>query len=83
MNIYFLVNDKVERDCQLVPNGTIDIAARAGGFWAKAPPADDLLQIGFVIEGPRRWTERRPCHEPSQSREKEFEPLKYTKQSVS
>jgi hypothetical protein len=106
MNIYVLVNDKVERDFQLVPNSTIDIAARAsasvtktqirsvlyetydfarhnnfgfnltyidrdfpspgsfgfetsymrtlyqygydkakaGGFWTKAPPADDLLQ---------------------------------------
>ena len=29
MNIYILVNDKVERDFRLVPNGTIDIAARA------------------------------------------------------
>jgi predicted acylesterase/phospholipase RssA len=29
MNIYVLVNDKVERDFQLVPNSTIDIAARA------------------------------------------------------
>jgi predicted acylesterase/phospholipase RssA len=29
MNIYILVNDKVERDFQLVPNNTIDIAARA------------------------------------------------------
>jgi predicted acylesterase/phospholipase RssA len=108
MNIYVLVNDKVERDFQLVPNSTIDIAARtsasitktqirsvlyetydfarhnnfgfnltyvdrdfpppgsfgfetsymrslfqygydkakAGGFWAKAPPSDDLLQSG-------------------------------------
>jgi predicted acylesterase/phospholipase RssA len=109
LNIYVLVNDKVERDFQLVPNSTIDIAARAsasvtktqirsvlyetydfarrhsfgfnltyidkdvpspgsfgfetgymrslyqygydkaksGGFWAKAPPADDSLQGGF------------------------------------
>ena len=108
MNIYVLVNDKVERDFQLVPNSTIDIAARAsasvtktqirsvlyetydfarrnnlgfnltyidkdlpspgsfgfetsymralyqygydkakaGDFWAKAPPSDDLLQNG-------------------------------------
>ena len=29
MNIYILVNDKVERDFQLVQNSTIDIAARA------------------------------------------------------
>jgi predicted acylesterase/phospholipase RssA len=29
MNIYVLINDKVERDFQLVPNSTIDIAARA------------------------------------------------------
>jgi predicted acylesterase/phospholipase RssA len=29
MNIYVLVNDKVERDFQLVSNSTIDIAARA------------------------------------------------------
>jgi predicted acylesterase/phospholipase RssA len=29
MNIYILVNDKVERDFRLVPNSTIDIAARA------------------------------------------------------
>jgi hypothetical protein len=29
MNIYVLINDKVERDFQLVPNSTIGIAARA------------------------------------------------------
>jgi predicted acylesterase/phospholipase RssA len=29
MNIYILVNDKVERDFRLVPNSTIDIAARS------------------------------------------------------
>jgi hypothetical protein len=29
MNIYVLISDKVERDFQLVPNSTIDIAARA------------------------------------------------------
>jgi hypothetical protein len=29
MNIYILVNNKVERDFQVVPNSTIDIAARA------------------------------------------------------
>jgi hypothetical protein len=29
MNIYILINDKVERDFQLVPNSTIGIAARA------------------------------------------------------
>jgi predicted patatin/cPLA2 family phospholipase len=108
MNIYILVNDKVERDFQLVPNSTIGIAARAsasvmktqirsvlfetydsarrnnfgfnltyidkdvpssgssgfetgymrslyqygfdkakaGNFWAKAPPSDDSLQNG-------------------------------------
>jgi hypothetical protein len=109
MNIYVLVNDRVERDFQLVRNSTIDIAARAsasvtktqirsvlyetydfarrnnfgfnltyidkdfpppgsfgfetgymrsvyqygydkakaGAFWAKAPPSDDFLQSGF------------------------------------
>jgi predicted acylesterase/phospholipase RssA len=109
MNIYVLVNDKVERDFQLVGNSTIDIAARAsasvtktqirsvlyetydfarrnnfgfnltyvdkdvpspgsfgfdsnymrslyqygfdrakaGDFWAKAPPSDDSLQSDF------------------------------------
>jgi len=109
MNIYVLINDKVERDFQLVPNSTIDIAARAsasvtktqirsvlyetydfarrnnfgfnltyidkdlpspgsfgfetsymrslyqygydkakaGNFWAKAPPSDDSLLSGF------------------------------------
>jgi predicted acylesterase/phospholipase RssA len=109
MNIYVLINDKVERDFQLVRNSTIDIAARtsasitktqirsvlyetydfarrhnfgfnltyidkdtpspgsfgfetgymrslyqygfdkakAGNFWAKAPPSDDSLQSGF------------------------------------
>jgi predicted acylesterase/phospholipase RssA len=109
MNIYVLVNDRVERDFQLVPNSTIDIAARAsasvtktqirsvlyetydfarrnslgfnltyidkdvpspgsfgfetgymrslyqygydkakaGNFWAKAPPSDGSLQNGF------------------------------------
>jgi hypothetical protein len=114
MNIYILVNDKVERDFQLVPNSTIDIAARAsasvtktqirsvlyetydfarrnkigfhltyidrdvpspgsfgfetsymrslyqygydkaraGEFWAKAPPSDDSLQSGFRYRRP-------------------------------
>src|SRR6202165_4736568 len=109
MNIYVLINDKVERDFQLVPNSTIDIDARpsasvtktqirsvlyetydfarrnnfgfnltyvdkdlpspgsfgfetsymrslyqygydkakAGNFWAKAPPSDDSLLSGF------------------------------------
>ncbi len=109
MNIFILINNKVERDFQLVPNNTIDIAARAsasvtktqtrsvlyetynvarrnnfgfnltyidkdlpssrsfdfetsymrslyqygydkakaGNFWAKAPPSDDLLQNGI------------------------------------
>src|SRR6202171_4095978 len=108
MNIYVLINDKIERDFQLVRNSTIDIAARAsasvtktqirsvlyatydfarrnnfgfnltyidketpspgsfgfetsymrslyqygfdkakaGNFWAKAPPLDDSLQSG-------------------------------------
>jgi hypothetical protein len=116
MNIYVLVNDKVERDFQLVPNSAIDIAARAsasvtktqirsvlyetydfarrnnlgfnltyidkdlpspgsfgfetsymrslyqygydkakaGNFWAKAPPSDDLLQSG--VRYPRSAT---------------------------
>jgi predicted acylesterase/phospholipase RssA len=35
MNIYVLVNDKVERDFQLVPNSTIDIAARASASVTK------------------------------------------------
>ena len=114
MNIYVLVNDKVERDFQLVRNSTIDIAARAsasvtktqirsvlyethdfarrnnfgfnltyidrdvpspgsfgfdtsymrslyqygydkaraGDFWAKAPPPDDSLQIGSRYRRP-------------------------------
>jgi predicted acylesterase/phospholipase RssA len=114
MNIFVLVNNKVERDFQLVPNSTIDIAARssasatktqirsvlygtydfarhnnfgfnltyidkdfasprsfgfetsymrslyqygydkakAGNFWAKAPPSDDLLQNGIRYRRP-------------------------------
>ena len=117
MNIYVLVNDKVERDFQLVPNSTIDIAARTsasvtktqirsvlyetydfarhnnfgfnltyvdrdfpspgsfgfetsymrslyqygydkaktGGFWAKAPPSDDLLQSGDRADHAVPW----------------------------
>jgi predicted acylesterase/phospholipase RssA len=35
MNIYVLVNDRVERDFQLVPNSTIDIAARASASATK------------------------------------------------
>jgi predicted acylesterase/phospholipase RssA len=35
MNIYILVNDKVERDFQLVQNSTIDIAARASASVTK------------------------------------------------
>jgi predicted acylesterase/phospholipase RssA len=35
MNIYVLVNDKVERDFQLVPNNTIGIAARASASVTK------------------------------------------------
>src|ERR1700736_1693124 len=35
MNIYILVNNKVERDFQLVPNSTIDIAARASASVTK------------------------------------------------
>src|SRR5258706_13406139 len=35
MNIYVLINDKVERDFQLVPNSTIDIAARASASVTK------------------------------------------------
>jgi hypothetical protein len=35
MNIYVLVNDKVERDFQLVPNSTIDIAARTSASVTK------------------------------------------------
>src|ERR1700682_5274142 len=77
MNIYVLVNDKVERDYQLVPNSTIDIAARAGGFWTKAPPADDLLQSRIRYRRSATLDREANCLEPSQSRVKEFEPLKY------
>jgi predicted acylesterase/phospholipase RssA len=35
MNIYVLVNDKVERDFRLVPNSTIDIAARTSASVTK------------------------------------------------
>jgi predicted patatin/cPLA2 family phospholipase len=35
MDIYVLVNDKVERDFQLVPNSTIDIAARTSASVTK------------------------------------------------
>ena len=35
MNIYILVNDKVERDFRLVSNSTIDIAARASASVTK------------------------------------------------
>ena len=35
MNIYVLVNDKVERDFQLVQNSTIDIAARTSASVTK------------------------------------------------
>ena len=35
MNIYILINNKVERDFQLVPNSTIDIAARASASVTK------------------------------------------------
>ncbi|MEA2866371.1 MAG: hypothetical protein QOE39_1086 [Bradyrhizobium sp.] len=35
MDIYVLINDKVERDFQLVPNSTIDIAARASASVTK------------------------------------------------
>jgi predicted acylesterase/phospholipase RssA len=44
MNIYVLVNDKVERDFQLVPNSTIDIAARASASVTKT-------QIRSVLHG--------------------------------
>ncbi len=35
INIYILINNKVERDFQLVPNSTIDIAARASASVTK------------------------------------------------
>jgi hypothetical protein len=35
VNIYVLINNKVERDFQLVPNSTIDIAARASASVTK------------------------------------------------
>jgi predicted acylesterase/phospholipase RssA len=44
MNIYVLVNDKVERDFQLVPNSTINIAARASASVTKT-------QIRSVLHG--------------------------------
>src|SRR5712692_3629961 len=44
MNIYILVNDKVERDFQLVPNSTIDIAARASASVTKTQTRSILYE---------------------------------------
>ena len=44
MNIYVLVNDKVERDFQLVPNSTIDIAARTSAAVTKTQIRSVLYQ---------------------------------------
>ena len=35
-DIYILVNDKLERDFEVVPNGTIDVASRTLGSITKA-----------------------------------------------
>jgi predicted acylesterase/phospholipase RssA len=44
MNIYVLINDKVERDFQLVPNSTIDIAARASASVTKTQMRSVLFE---------------------------------------
>jgi predicted acylesterase/phospholipase RssA len=44
MNIYILINNRVERDFQLVPNSTIDIAARASASGTKAQTRSILYQ---------------------------------------
>jgi predicted acylesterase/phospholipase RssA len=44
MNIYILVNNKVERDFQLVPNSTIDIAARASASVTKTQTRSILYE---------------------------------------
>jgi predicted acylesterase/phospholipase RssA len=44
MNIYVLVNDKVERDFKLVPNSTIDIAARTSASLTKTQMRSVLFE---------------------------------------
>jgi predicted acylesterase/phospholipase RssA len=44
MNIYVLINDKVERDFQLVPDSTIDIAARASASVEKTQTRSVLYE---------------------------------------
>ena len=44
MNIYILVNNTVERDFQLVPNSTIDIAARASASVTKTQTRSILYE---------------------------------------
>jgi predicted acylesterase/phospholipase RssA len=44
MNIYVLVNDKVERDFKLVPNSTIDIAARTSASITKTQMRSVLFE---------------------------------------
>jgi predicted acylesterase/phospholipase RssA len=44
MNIYILINNKVERDFQLVPNSTIDIAARASASVTKTQTRSILYE---------------------------------------
>jgi predicted acylesterase/phospholipase RssA len=51
MNIYILVNNKVEREFQLVPNRTIDIAARASASVTKT-------QIRSILYGTSDFARR-------------------------
>jgi len=44
MNIFILINNKVERDFQLVPNNTIDIAARASASVTKTKTRSVLYE---------------------------------------
>jgi predicted acylesterase/phospholipase RssA len=44
INIYILINNKVERDFQLVPNSTIDIAARASASVTKTQTRSILYE---------------------------------------
>src|SRR6266478_9012242 len=44
INIYILINNKVERDFQLVPNSTIDIAARASASVTKTQTRNILYE---------------------------------------
>src|SRR6202022_1564589 len=51
MNMYILINNKVERDFQLVPNSTIDIAARASASVTKT-------QIRSILYGTSDFARR-------------------------